>query len=461
MLNIITQKTQDSDKILSSVDDFYSTFNLSSAARKSNMTKMKGIPFRVLFTYLICTIFSNQSAYRNHLMNKDELSFSDKTFRNLLNDGRINWSKFMCLLSSTIWSYITPLTSNDRKSAFVIDDTMYVRENAKKVELAAMQHDHATKGKNKYKKGFKQLMLGITDGATFLPVNFSLQSGKNKVAQAKEFDGRSNAFKRRAKAQRKATDVAIELLQEALKYGVKANYVLFDSWFSSPVMLKKINDLKLFTVCMLKKTTTHHYLFEGKMQDVKTIFSKCRKRRGRSRYLLSVEVMAVVDRQEIPVKLVYVRNRNKRNEYLVLASTDIQLTENEIIELYGKRWSIEVYFKMCKSHLRLGKYQGISYDGIFAHSVIVMVGYMILAVKHRQETDDRTIGDLFYLLVTELSDISFAEAIQLLLNLFRDALESEKHLDEKIINGFLSQFLEYLPAHYKNRFIEVKKTSYS
>ena len=74
----------------------------------------------------------------------------------------------------------------------------------------------------------------------------------------------------------------------------------------------------------------------------------------------------------------------------MLAFSDISLSEDEIIQQYGKRWSIEVYFKMCKSHLRFSKYQGISYDDIFAHSVTVAVGYMIFAVQHREENYDHT-----------------------------------------------------------------------
>ena len=53
----------------------------------------------------------------------------------------------------------------------------------------------------------------------------------------------------------------------------------------------------------------------------------------------------------IPAKVVYVRNRNKRKEYLCLISTDVNLDENESIRIYGQRWDIEVFFKVCKSYL--------------------------------------------------------------------------------------------------------------
>lgn len=62
-------------------------------------------------------------------------------------------------------------------------------------------------------------------------------------------------------------------------------------------------------------------------------------------------VDVVKDGDIIPAKVVYVRNRNKRKEYLCLISTDVNLDENEIIRIYGKRWDIEVFFKVCKATL--------------------------------------------------------------------------------------------------------------
>ena len=53
-----------------------------------------------------------------------------------------------------------------------------------------------------------------------------------------------------------------------------------------------------------------------------SIYNRNKKRRGRSRYLLSVIVDVVKDGEIIPAKVVYVRNRNKRKEYLCFISTD-------------------------------------------------------------------------------------------------------------------------------------------
>ena len=84
--------TQKSDKLTLSIETFYSRFQINQIAKSSNAMKTKGVSFHLLFCYLISVIFSNKTAYRDFLMNKDSLIFSDKTFRNLLNEGRINWT---------------------------------------------------------------------------------------------------------------------------------------------------------------------------------------------------------------------------------------------------------------------------------------------------------------------------------------------------------------------------------
>ena len=43
--------------------------------------------------------------------------------------------------------------------------------------------------------------------------------------------------------------------------------------------------------------------------------------------ILSVEEVTIKGNQTIPVKLVFVRNRNNRQDYLILVSTDVNLSE--------------------------------------------------------------------------------------------------------------------------------------
>ena len=71
---------------------------------------------------------------------------------------------------------------------------------------------------------------------------------------------------------------------------------------------------------------------------------------------------------------------------------------------------------------------------------------MILAVQERESKDDRTLGELFYLLIDELSELSVSEAILQLLVLFQEAFADEYVLDEAVLNNIIEQFLEKLPS---------------
>ena len=66
---------------------------------------------------------------------------------------------------------------------------------------------------------------------------------------------------------------------------------------------------------------------------MKEIYSRNKKRRGRSRYLLSVPVTVEKDGESIPAKFVYVCNKRKRKDWLVIVSTDTELSEEEIIHV--------------------------------------------------------------------------------------------------------------------------------
>ncbi|CDI40552.1 transposase (fragment) [Tepidanaerobacter acetatoxydans Re1] len=162
--------------------------------------------------------------------------------------------------------------------------------------------------------------------------------------------------------------------------------------FCSPSSLISIKEMGYDIIAMAKKTPKIHYLYDGKMQPLTEIYKKNKKRRGRSRYLLSVEVTIKKDDYSIPARIVYVRNRNKRKDYLAIITTDMNISEDEVIRICRKRWDIEVFFKVCKSYLKLGKgCNSLSYDAMTAHVAIVFTRYMLLAVENRQQSDLRTL----------------------------------------------------------------------
>ncbi len=55
-----------------------------------------------------------------------------------------------------------------------------------------------------------------------------------------------------------------------------------------------------------------------------------------------IHYMLSTKKHNIPVKIVFVRNRNKKSEVLYLLSIDCSLSDAEIVRIYGNRWTIEV-----------------------------------------------------------------------------------------------------------------------
>ena len=186
------------------------------------------------------------------------------------------------------------------------------------------------------------------------------------------------------------------------------------------------------------------YEYNGKRRNIKQIYSSCKKRRGRSRYLLSVNVKVGQEQKD------GVRNRANRKDWLALICTDTSLSEEEIIRIYGKRWDIEVFFKTCKSFLNLGsEYHGLSYDALTAHAALVFTRYMLMSVAKRNDEDERTLGELFYFMVDEVADITFNHSMKILMDAMIESLKAIFQATEEQITRFTDDFIGRLPDYMR------------
>ena len=297
------------------------------------------------------------------------------------------------------------------------------------------------------------LTLSWSDGNTLIPVNSCLLASAkdtNIIGPVKTFDNRTLAGKRRKLAQTKAPEVMMTLLDTAISAGLKADYILFDSWFSNPAQVTDIHSRGMDVIAMIKKSSRIKYLYCGEQLNIKEIYSRNKKRRGRSKYLLSVDVM-VGKENPIPAKIVCVRNKANRRDWLAFICTDTTLSEEEIIRIYGKRWQIEVFFKTCKSMLNLiGECHSLSYDALTAHVAIVFTRYMLLAMEQRQNEDQRTLGELFFFLVDEMADITFNRSLGILMDALMASLQENLKLSDEQLTAFTTDFEARLPEYLRN-----------
>lgn len=305
----------------------------------------------------------------------------------------------------------------------------------------------------KFRKGFRLLTLGWSDGNTFLPVNSCLLASSkesNIIEPAKEFDKRSTAGKRRKLAQMKAPDAMMHLIDTAVTSGISADYVLFDCWFANPAQITALKTKNLDVIAMVKKSSRIKYEYEEQKLNIKQIYAKNRKRRGRSKYLLSVNVMVGKD-NPVPAKIVCVRNKANRKDWLAFLCTNPDLSEEEIIRIYGKRWQVEVFFKTCKSTLNLiGECRSLSYDALTAHAAIVFTRYMLLALEQRKNEDQRTLGELFFFLVDEMADITFSRSLCIIMTAMIASLQELLKLSDEQLKEFTADFEARLPKYLQN-----------
>jgi len=447
-MDIIAQNNHYDKSFSNKILRFMKQYNVSEILRSSNAYKLKGFSVITIFISIFSAVFHQRSMY--FLMRKDSshIDFAKDTFYRFMNSYCINWRRFMILLSkNVIIKTLERLTDKKRRNVLIIDDTVFDRNRSKTVELLAKIYDHANA---KFLKGFRLLTILWSDGNTSIPVNFCLLSTRNKSCRLNEasqkIDHRTNGWKQRELAVTKAPSVVLHLLKEIKDAGISASHVLFDTWFCCPKALINIKKIGFDVVAMTKKDEKNCFLYNGNKKSVLSIYREEKKRPGKSKYLLSVKAIAQKGKDEIPVRLLYVRNRNKRGGYLILITTDMSLLEEEIIQMYGKRWNIEVFFKMCKSYLKLSKEcRSVSYDGMTAHTAIVFTRYIFLAVEHRENIDQRSLGELFYVTIDELEDLRYMDALRIILSLLIDQVKELAFFDEKKLFALLDKFIDELP----------------
>lgn len=451
-MSIVPSEVEDKQEISNAVTKFIRDFKVGPLLKKCSCRKEKGIPVMKLFTYILCNVFRDRSMYMQRKTRSFKEDFSKNAYYRFLLGARSNWLRFTTLLSAKIINeHLRGLTSDARADCFVVDDSLYERTGYKHTELASKVFDHVSM---KLKKGYRLMTLGWTDGCSFIPVNGCLLASSkeaNILGEVKPYDKRSLAGKRRILARSKGTDAMMQLIDEAIKDGHRAKYVLFDSWFSNPHQIVELKDKGLDTIAMVKVSSKISYEYNGERKDIKQIYSSLRKRRGRSRYLLSVPVKVGQDKKDghtVDARIVCVRNRSNRKDWLALICTDMSLSEDEIIRIYGKRWDIEVFFKTCKSFLGLGsEYHGLSYDALTAHVALVFCRYMLMSVAKRNDEDERTLGELFFFMVDEVADITFSQSMKILMDAMLESIRTIFQATEEQITSFTNDFISRLPEY--------------
>jgi len=191
----------------------------------------------------------------------------------------------------------------------IVDDTVVAKPYARLLGEAAWVWSNKDR---KVLFGVSVVLLVWTDGQVRIPLAFRVwhKGGASKY------------------------DLALERLSYARnRLRCKPAFVLFDSWYPSKKLLKRIRDYGWYFVCQLKKTR----VFEGRAL----------------RYYKQQPYWHAVGSLRGGLKVFVVRYRRK-----YYATNRLTLTAHEVRRLYRKRHEVEEVIKVLKSQLSLEACQG-------------------------------------------------------------------------------------------------------
>lgn len=86
-----------------------------------------------------------------------------------------------------------------------------------------------------------------------------------------------------------------------------------------------------------------------------------------------------------------------------------------------------------------------------AHTAIVFTRYMMLSLENRESNDTRSMGELFLYFSDEMSDITWIQAFQKLLQMFRTLLVDQIDISDEKIDELVKAFMDAIPALLKSK----------
>ena len=363
--------------------------------------------FQILFLARFLD-FSNVFQLMSHGISK-EVGFERDVLYSFLKNERINWRKILYLFYRQIVKLIERNSNADTQvhtRYFIVDDST-LEKTGKTIEFIGKVYDHCL---HNYKLGMKLLTLGIWDGKNFMPLDFSIHNepGKkgNRGLRAKEL--KAQYIKNRAadaasseRIQEVSEDKienSIKMVGRAIKKGIKADYVLTDSWFVCERFISRMLAMHLHTIGLMK--TNRKVTIQGKTYMAKHIPEIKRKLIKANTKLKCKYISVLIEYKGIEMRAYWVK-MNGQNSWKMLISTDCTLTFTQAMKHYQARWTIEVFFKDCKQKLHLNACQSTDLDAHIATISIVFMNYMLIACRKRFD-DYEPIGGIFTLMQEEI-----------------------------------------------------------
>ena len=278
-------------------------------------------------------------------------SFGPVTATNLarLVDGAISHDQITRLLAGEpkrsvhLWHKVKPLVRavESPEGVIIIDDSIGEKPYTDENELICWHWSHAER---RSVKGLQFLTAFYQVGTVGLPVAFDLVT-KTEIY----LDPKTGKEKRRSTLSK--NERFRMLLRICAQNEILFSYVLADLWYASAENME-------FIVCQLQK----HFVLPLK-ENRKVALSEADQKQNRFVRVDTLDLPVGQTRQiwleDVPFALLLTKevfiNKDGSSGERYLVTDDLTLTYEQIIKLYQRRWSIEVYHESLKQNASLEK----------------------------------------------------------------------------------------------------------
>ena len=312
-------------------------------------------------------------------------------------------------------------SQNRRHDAHFILDTTCLPKRGEKIEEVSWVYDH---NQGKAVLGYEVLTLGVGDPEGFYPLDFGCHFSRRKGKHYRPAQATGCTARRVKEAGLSKLELSLQMLQLALKKGVRATYVLFDRWFTSPKFLQAIRFLGLHAIGRLKNDNVcYHY--QGCSLTVTQLYRRIKSDLVWNQELqLSLSTVAVTCANGLAGQIIFSKGYQEpeidklpgaklspKSSWAAFFSTDTALTAPEVVKKYMSRWSIEVFFKEAKTMLGLGKDPSQSFQAQICAMTLTFLRYNLLSFLKNQQTTKLSTGELFHQLEQEIAPLTYMDKI--------------------------------------------------
>lgn len=171
------------------------------------------------------------------------------------------------------------------------------------------------------------------------------------------------------------------------------SYYIFDRAYNFFAQLYRFHCAGAFFVVRAKKNLQYKAL-KWKRRMPKNVLSDS-----------IIELTTYKSHNYYPVQLRRVEYYDEEQDrYFVFATNAMDITALEVALLYKNRWSVELFFKWVKQHLKIMKFWGDSENAVRIQIYSAIIAYCMMAIVQKKMNIERSIYEMLQIASVSLTD---------------------------------------------------------